>query len=397
MNVLVVDYAGHPFQFDLASELADCGHHVVHTYCSSTVAPQASFTPRASLRIVPVSLGHDFSKYNITRRIFDELQYGRLTIRAVRGTRFDRVITSNVPLLSLFMVYIWARVRRVRWTLWLQDIQSGLAGLVIGRRSVAERLLRMLEHFLMRRAHTVVAISEGFAHELVRIGVSASRIHTIGNWAPLHELPVRAKSNSWSRSRQLDEKFVFLYSGTLGKKHSPEMLLALADEFVAESPVSIVVVAEGAGADWLDEQLAQHPRPNILRLPFQPFEDLPDVLASADVLVSLLDPAAGMFSVPSKTLTYLCAERALLVAVPAANEVATLVATRARAGLVTPPGDGLALATAGRRLYTDGVLRSEFARSARRYAELTFGRRRIGSQFCRALDLAGTNSENYNG
>ena len=37
---------------------------------------------------------------------------------------------------------------------------------------------------------------------------------------------------------------------------------------------------------------------------FQPFEALPDVLGSADVLVAILEADAGVFSVPSKVLSY---------------------------------------------------------------------------------------------
>ena len=51
-------------------------------------------------------------------------------------------------------------------------------------------------------------------------------------------------------------------------------------------------------------------------LGFQPFEVLPDVLGSADVLVAILEPDAGVFSVPSKVLSYFCAGRPVLLAVP---------------------------------------------------------------------------------
>ena len=52
-------------------------------------------------------------------------------------------------------------------------------------------------------------------------------------------------------------------------------------------------------------------------LPYQPFGRLSEVLASADVLVALLESDAGAYSVPSKVLTYLAAGRPILGAIPA--------------------------------------------------------------------------------
>ena len=67
----------------------------------------------------------------------------------------------------------------------------------------------------------------------------------------------------------------------------------------------LVVVSEGRGADWLAEQGRNEPALRLL--PYQPYDRLPEVLASADVLIAVLEPEAGAFSVPSKILTYLCA------------------------------------------------------------------------------------------
>jgi glycosyltransferase involved in cell wall biosynthesis len=38
---------------------------------------------------------------------------------------------------------------------------------------------------------------------------------------------------------------------------------------------------------------------NVVNLPFQPYKDVPKVLASAAVLIAPLDPSAGSFCVPS--------------------------------------------------------------------------------------------------
>lgn len=387
-RVLIVDYAGHPFQYELATQLARNGHSIVHTYCSTTLTPQTGFTPTDGVTVEPIGVGRRFSKYDLRRRVVDELRYGWRTVSVARRAAPDRLLTSNVPLLSLLLLWSWSMISRTPWTLWLQDVQSGLAAMVAGGRGLSWRLVSILERFLIRRAGRIVVISAELRDEAIRMGAVPDRVEIVENWAPLADLPTRPKRNPWSVEHRLDDRFVFLYSGTLAKKHAPEMLLALADEFLPDDHVRIVVVAEGSGADWLSEQAACRRLPNLLQLPFQPFESLPDVLASADVLVALLNADAGAYSVPSKALTYLCAGRTVLASIPSGNAAAGTISQRAGAGLTVPPGDERAFRLAARQLEGDPAARTRFGRAARTYAQDNFDIDRVAARFEEILALA---------
>jgi len=88
--------------------------------------------------------------------------------------------------------------------------------------------------------------------------------------------------------------------------------------------VELVVVNEGPARDVVQQEADRLGVPLRL-LPFQPYEQLPEVLGSADVLVVLLEKDAGAFSVPSKTLSYLCAGRPIIGFVPSENLAAQLI------------------------------------------------------------------------
>jgi glycosyltransferase involved in cell wall biosynthesis len=177
---------------------------------------------------------------------------------------------------------------------------------------------------------------------------------------------------------------VFLYSGTLGFKHDPSLLLALA-RWAGGHDALVVVVSEGPGADWLAEQGREEPALRLL--PYQPHDRLPEVLASADVLVAVLEPEAGAFSVPSKILTYLCAARPLLVSVPA-NNLAARVVERSGGGIVIRPGDSPAFLAAAETLLDDEALRAELAGRARTYAESAFDLDPVVGRFEEVLKMA---------
>jgi glycosyltransferase involved in cell wall biosynthesis len=271
---------------------------------------------------------------------------------------------------------------------WHQDIYSvaidkilrrkfpGL-GAVIGARYIA------LEKWLLRNSDHVVTITEDFLPILTEWGLPRDRITVIENWAAREDLAVQPRDNAWAREHGLADKLVFLYSGTLGLKHNPDLLLQLARHYRSRPDVRVVVNSEGLGSDWLREN--GRDLDNLLLLPFQPFERLPQVLAAADVLISVLEPDAGIFSVPSKVLTYLSAGRPVLGAIPAENLAARMI-LRNDAGLIAPPDDAQAFLAAAGKLADDPALRTRLGKNALDYAARTFDIDAITARFAGLLE-----------
>jgi len=209
-----------------------------------------------------------------------------------------------------------------------------------------------------RRSDAIVVISEDFTEILSSWGIDRARIHTIHNWAPLEGLPMRPRDNDWSRAQGLGDRLRFVYSGTLSMRHNPALLLELARMLQDKSLGELVVVSEGPGVDWLVERAAAENISTLKRLGFQPFEHLSDVLGSADVLVAILEPDAGVFCVPSKVLSYLCAGRPVLLAVPTENLVSRIVAKQG-AGLGVEPNNVAGFSAAALQLAESPALREK--------------------------------------
>ena len=126
--------------------------------------------------------------------------------------------------------------------------------------------------------------------------------------------------------------------------------------------------------------MSEHKLENLTVLDFQPYERLPEVLGSGDILVAILEPEAGVFSVPSKILSYHCAGRPLLAAVPAEN-LASRIIQDAESGIVVDPRSSDELGFAAEALLSDSSLRERLGTNARRYAELTFDIGRVADRF----------------
>jgi glycosyltransferase involved in cell wall biosynthesis len=232
----------------------------------------------------------------------------------------------------------------------------------------------------------VVTISDGFVQTLHAWGVPRERVHLIENWAPLGELPLCERDGAWRRRHELGSGPVLLYCGTLGLKHDTDLLFELARR-VASRGATVVVASEGIGAEALARRLATELLASLRVLPFQPYEQLPEMLGAADVLLALLGRELGSYSVPSKVLTYLSAGRPLLAAVPSENPAAQLI-ERTRSGIVVEPEDVDGFFLGAERLLDDAALRAELGARGRTYAESAFSITEIGDRFERVLAQA---------
>jgi glycosyltransferase involved in cell wall biosynthesis len=393
-RVLLHDFAGHAFPMDLSRALGRRGHTVLHTYCESYRGGKGRFDVAAEdgdVSVVSLGMGRPFAKYSPVRRVGQEVAYGRRFTALAEAFRPDVVIVCNMPIVIQRGVASWCRANGVPWVFWLQDLYSvAIRATAVQRLGAAGNLLgsgfESLERSLARQAAAVVPITQDFLPLLGAWGVAAERCTVIENWAPLADLPERPRTNTWRRGQGIaDDEFLFLYSGTLGLKHRPELLYELAAQHVGDA--TVVVISEGMGEAKLEEMQAARPLPNLRVLPFQPFEDFPDILGSADALVALLEPSAGTFSVPSKVLSYLCAGRPILGSIPGENLAARTI-ERAGAGLVVAPTDVEAFLLAAKQLRNDERLRQVAGRCARAYAEATFDTDIVADQFQSVLHAA---------
>jgi colanic acid biosynthesis glycosyl transferase WcaI len=395
VRVIVHDYSGHPFQVQLSRQLARRGHQVLHVHCVSYETGKGALARRdddpAGFAVEGIDLGRPFDRYSWARRVRQELAYGRAFAR--RAARFgpEVMLSSNDPLFAKARAARWCRQAGIPWVFWLQDLysvaMSGYASRMGAMGQAAGWGFRRIERALLRQAAGVVPITADFLPILKAWGVDAGRCTVIENWAPLDEVTPRPRDNAWAREQGLEDKRVVLYSGTLGLKHDPGLLLEVAVQARDDPDLRVVVISQGLGAEWLVKQRARLGLSNLMVLGYQPYERLAEVLATADVLVALLTSGAGVFSAPSKVLTYLCAGRPIVAAMPAENLGARKVVD-AGAGVVVEPHDAQAFVAAIANLLANDRRSAQCGRQARAYAEQAFDVGPIAEQFEQVLTTA---------
>ena len=382
MKLLLHDYPGHAFTLALSRRLAKRGWDVEHVYSSSFAGPKGEFSRTGSepeaLAVVDLSDCETVEKYRYVRRLLQERSYARRLQRRIVQTCPDVVLSGNAPTDMHVSALRASAAVGAACVFWVQDLY-GLAIKAYTRGVlgwVASSHFSRIERLVASRADGVVLITEAFAPHL-RLDPNDPRVDEVPNWAPIDEIPSLPKETEWARSQDLAHSQAVVYSGTLGKKHDPAQLRDLAVGVPADS-LKVVVVSEGLGADWLCEN-ASHVT-NLKVVPFTAHEIVPQVLASADVLVGLLEPQASALSVPSKVLAYLCAGRPIVLSAPSDNQASQMVRS-AEAGTVVAPGDSEALLAAVSHYLAHPAVAAAAGRAGRAFAERTFDIDGIAARF----------------
>jgi glycosyltransferase involved in cell wall biosynthesis len=329
----------------------------------------------------------EFARYSPARRVAQELRYGLAVGRRIRNSNADLAVMSNVPLLAHAVIAAIVKSAGMPMVFWQQDIRSDAIATAARNRlgryggGVVGWIADRLERYISRSSAHVIAISQSFKHVLRRWGVSPEAVTVIPNWAALTEMPTRPRDNEWARSHNLIGRDIILYAGTLGLKHNPALFIEIAEALQKhECEATVVVVSEGRGRDFLEAERRRLRLDNLVLLDYQPYETLPDVLASADILIAVLEPDAGRYSVPSKVLTYLCAARPVLGVMPPENDAATTLRT-SKAGISVDPGNHQEAIAELLNLLADPERRTCMSEAGRRYAEMAFDISEICERF----------------
>jgi len=300
--------------------------------------------------------------------------------------RHDVILTLSPPLTNGLTADVISRVRRAPFVYNVQDIYPDVAirmGVMTNPKVIA--LFRRMEQYVYRRAAVLTVISEGFRRNLLAKGVPPQRIEVIPNSVDTAFVRPLPKRNRFSSRQKLDQKFVVLFAGNIGFSQGLETALEAAARLRDEKEILFLVVGGGAAKPRLMKYARELGLENVRFLPFQPYEVVPYMYASADVCLVPLRRGFTAESVPSKVLTIAAAARPFIASVDKDSDTYHFV-RKAQCGLWVEPEDPQALAEAILTLRADKALGEQFGRNGRRYVEENHSRQTIARRYAALLE-----------
>jgi colanic acid biosynthesis glycosyl transferase WcaI len=226
--------------------------------------------------------------------------------------RFDIVLASSPPVTSALIGYILSRLRRGKFVLEIRDLQPQ-SGEQFGnlKKSFFTNAIRRTMKFLYSRAGHIVCVTDGIQKWMSNNGVETKRLTTIksgvGNdFIDSHSNGVR-KKHGW------EDKFLVIFSGTLGWVRPLESIVESARMLADNKKYHFVFVGDGQKRQSLEMLAKQYDLNNISFVGLRPLEEIPYYLKAGDVLVECLKevPVAEV-ALPTKIFEYMAAGRPIV-------------------------------------------------------------------------------------
>jgi len=312
-----------------------------------------------------------------------------VALGARRSGPADVVVVSSPTFFSVFSAWLLARAKRARFVVEVRDLWPAIfveLGVLTNRWLI--RALEAMELAVYRAADLVVVVSEGFRDDLLRRGVPAAKVHTIRNGVDLEQFAPGPGDAGAARRRlgASPDQTLVLYIGAHGISHGLTSIAEAAAK-LSGAPIRLAFVGEGAAKGRLEQRVNELGLTNVSLLPGVPRQEVPALLAAADVcLVPLRDVPLFSTFIPSKMFEYLAAEKAVLGAVR--GEPAAIL--RAAGAVVVEPEDVDAIANAILELAGDPERRRTMGTTGREYVQRHFDRRRLAAQYRDLLDALET-------
>lgn len=290
------------------------------------------------------------------------------------------VLFLRVPPLQLgVMGYLAKKLKKAKVVLNVQDIHPDLSiesGILTNPFVI--RLAQRFEKWVYKHADVIPVISEGFKKNLTSKGVDPAKLPVIPNWVDTDFLQPHPKDNAVSRQYGLADKFVVMYSGTISisSNLALERILQAAGLLQADDDIRFVIVGDGIKKPGLEALARNLGLANVLFLPFQPYADLPHLLASSDMLLVPLDKEKSQISVPSKLYNFMAAGRTIFGLAEPSSEVAKII-SEAKCGVSVPPDDVRKFAETVVGLKSSPAACKFYADNARKFAEKNFAKNMI--------------------
>ena len=301
--------------------------------------------------------------------------------------RADTVVVSSPTFFSIGSAWLLARLKRSRLVVEVRDLWPAIfveLGVLTNRRVI--RLLERLELAAYAAADQVVVVSDGFRQNLIERGVPAAKVHTIRNGVALDRFRPDSPGCEETRARlgARPGDCLVLYAGTHGISHALPRV-ADAAPLLTGQPVRLAFVGEGAEKPGLERRVAELGLENVTLAPAVPPDQVPALLAAADVcLVPLRDVPLFATFIPSKMFEYLAAGKPVIGSVT--GEPAQIL--REAGAIVVPPEDSRALAGAIASLAADPARLAAMARQGRVYVEKFFDRAELARQYRKILEAS---------
>ena len=266
----------------------------------------------------------------------------------------------------LYEIIKYCKSNKIKTVFWMQDIYSVAISKILNKKiPLIGRLIGKYYFYLEKKCEhlsdKIIVISPDFKKFLDKESLSKTKV--IENWSPFIK-PKVSKIQYYKRKLNPLNKFCFIYSGTLGYKHNPELFIKIAEKF----PNSIIIVSSKGKFALKLKKISQRKLLNIKVIDWIDYKHLSSFLSIADVFIVTLDSNASAFSVPSKIYAYLTLGKPILASMPFEN-LGSKKIKKIKVGYVSKPENIKAFLSYSEKIVKSKNLRLQLSKNSKNYSK----------------------------
>jgi colanic acid biosynthesis glycosyl transferase WcaI len=219
----------------------------------------------------------------------------------------DVVICIEPTFFCVPATILFCHLRNSKSLLHIQDFElDAMLGLGLGSSSVIARFAGQVERWYMRRFDLISTIAYSMLRNAEQKSGQPDKLFYFPNWVDTDFLTPDADvtlfRQRWSIAKTTR---VVLYSGNMGKKQGLEIVLQAADQLRQEPDILFLMIGTGAAKEELMQLAEQLQLTNLRFYPLQSYEELPALMALADIHLVVQKKGAADAVLPSKLTTIL--------------------------------------------------------------------------------------------
>lgn len=309
-----------------------------------------------------------------------------------RVKRGDIVLVVTNPPMMPFIIELVCRVRKAKCVLKLDDVYPEIlvATGMVNPGNLGVRLLRYMTNRLYRRVDWITTVGRDMAKLAKRkLGGAHDRVTVITNWADINLVfPRNKQENQLIKDLKLENKFVVLCAGNMGRAQGIENMFAAIDLLKNNPNFHFLFIGDGAKKKWMMNEVRKRQLVNVTLLPQRPRSDQLNFLNASDVCIISLLPGVTGAGVPSRMYNAMAAGKPIIAIAEPESELA-MVVNEEKIGWVIPPEQPAKLAEVILNLQTQTGCIAQMGIKARAVAEEKYVPHKIINSYIKLIERLG--------
>ncbi len=351
MNILFVmliyddPKSGRGFYTDLVQKINSTEHDV--TVIAPSVDGFVGMRQENGVTVIRAKTGKLFEVHKVVKGINNLLlpsAFQKALDKHIKDTSFDWIVSPTPPITLAPLIAKLKKRYRCRSYLILRDIfPQNARDLGLINNSMIFNFFRRKEKRMYGISDIIGCMSQGNVDYVRNHNpeLDPGKVTILYNWIGFEQSePELTETRQQLRTRfEIQDKFVALFGGNLGKPQGIDAILDLADTVKKTHPdILFMLMGNGTERNHIQNVIKQKCLDNVQLRPFLPRNDYLKLASVCDLGLVNLSKVSTTPNIPLRTFAYWASELPVLASLDAATDIGKII-DRAKGGLWSLTGD----------------------------------------------------------